>query len=139
MTTLTSTMMTVTRRHATTIFDRANLTILDVANLSDPTPVSYEPEDFFAFYQYIVKLDQTLPPEQLTTSTPYSFLLTMTKYLRGSKSNRIEPLGGSKQIRLQEFLATPIIIYNDAWLGQTTDDPDMGKSLSLATTSYRVY
>jgi len=130
-----STKMTVTKRHGSTVFDRANLTILDVTELSEPIPVTYEPEDFFAFYEYIFAVD--LNSTDFPTSTPYSFLVTITSYLQGS-DNQIEPLGGSPGIRLQEFLATPVVIYNDAWLGLTVSEPGMGKSLALAIASYRV-
>ena len=128
--------MTVTKRHGSTVFDRANLTILDVTELSDPIPVTYEPEDFFAFYEAIFAVD--LNSTSFPTSTPYSFLVTISSYLQGSGDNGIEPLGGSPRIRLQEFLATPIVIYNDAWLGLTSSEPGMGKNLVLAISSYRV-
>jgi hypothetical protein len=129
--------MTVSKRHASTVFDRSNHSIVDVINMSPPDPVTYNPQDFFAFYEYIFRVD--LNSTDFPTSTTYSFLLTMTSYLQNSgETNQLEPLGGSPQRRLQEFLAAPMIIYNDAWLGSTVTDPDMGKTLSLATASYSV-
>jgi hypothetical protein len=127
--------MTVSKRHGSTIFDRSNLTLIDVIDLSEPLQVIYEPEELFAFYEFVFAID--LNSTDFFLSTPYSFLLTISSYLQGSK-NQIQPLGGSPQIRLQEFLATPTVIYNDAWLGLTVSDPDMGKSLALAIASYRV-
>lgn len=131
-----STKMTVTKRHGSTVFDRANLTIVDVTELSDPVPVTYEPTDFFAFYEHIFAVD--LNSTDFDRSTPFSLLVTISSYLQGAGHNGIQPLGGSPLIRLQEFLATPVVIYNDAWLGLTASEPDMGKSLALAITSYRV-
>jgi hypothetical protein len=91
----------------------------------------------FAFYEFVFAID--LNSTDFFTSTPYSFLLTVSSYLQGSGDpNQIEPIGGSSEIRLQEFLATPIVIYNDAWLGNTVSDSDMGKQLALAIPSYRV-
>lgn len=129
--------MTILKRYASTVFDRSNHTIVDVIEMSSPTPVTYTAQDFFAFYEYIFKVD--LNSTDFPTSTPYSFLLTITSYLQNSgENNKLEPLGGSPQRRLQEFLAAPVIIYNDAWLGSTVSDPDMGKTLSLAIASYSV-
>jgi hypothetical protein len=130
--------MTISKRYASTVFDRSNHSIVDVIEMSSPTPVTYAAQDFFAFYEYIFKVD--LNSTDFPTSTPYSFLLTITSYLQNSgEDNQLEPLGGSPQRRLQEFLATPVIIYNDAWLGSTVSDPDMGKTLSLAIASYSVH
>jgi hypothetical protein len=131
-----ATKMSITERRASTVFDRANFTILDVMNLSDPVPVNYEPEDFFAFYKFIFAVNLT--SRDFAKSTQYSFLLTIASYLHDRNDLRIQDFGGSKRIRLQEFLATPIIIYNDAWLGVTTTTPGMGKTITLAIPSYRV-
>lgn len=134
---LTTTKMTISKRYASTVFDRSNHSIVDIIEMSSPKPVTYAPQDFFAFYEYILKVD--LNATDFPISTPYSFLLTITSYLQNSgENNRLEPLGGSPQRRLQEFLAAPIVIYNDAWLGSKVSDPDMGKSLSLAVVSYSV-
>lgn len=129
--------MTVFKRHGSTIFNRSNLTLIDVIDFSEPIQVTYDPQDLFAFYEFVFAID--LNSTDFFLSTPYSFLLTISSYLQGSGSKgQIQPLGGSPQIRLQEFLATPTVIYNDAWLGLTVSDPDMGKSLALAIASYRV-
>lgn len=134
---LTTTKMTISQRYASTVFDRSNHSIIDVIEMSPPKAVTYAPQDFFAFYESILKVD--LNSTDFPTSTPYSFLLTITTYLQNSgEKNQLEPLGGSPQLRLQEFLAAPIVIYNDAWLGSTVSDPDMGKTLSLAVASYSV-
>jgi hypothetical protein len=130
--------MTVMKRYASAVFDRANLTLVDLQNLTTPVPVVYEPSDLFAIYKSIFSLN--LNSTTWDTSTQYSFLLTITTFLQGTDSEtQIPSLGSIRQIRLQEFLATPIIVYNDAWLGRNVSDPDMGKSLVLAISSYRVF
>jgi len=126
------------KRYASAIFDRSNLTLLDLQDLSEPTPVVYEPADLFAVYQQVLAIN--LNSTGWPTSTPFSLLLTITSFLQsnGSGDSQFQSLGSLRNIRLQEFLATPLIIYNDAWLGQNVSDPDMGKSLVLAIPSYRV-
>jgi hypothetical protein len=137
MNTKSYTKMTISKRHGSPIFDRTNLTLLDVVDLTEPLPVTYEPADLFAFYEFVFAIN--LNSTDFFTSSPYSFLFTVSSYLQGSRDpNQIEPIGGSSEIRLQEFLATPIVIYNDAWLGSTVSDPDMGEQLALAIASYRV-
>ena len=132
-----NTKMTVLKRHASTVFDRGNLTVIDVTDLSDPTPVTSKPEDLFAIYQSVFSMN--LNQTNVELSTPYSLLLTLSGYLQSTGEKNIATIGGvAANSRLMAFLATPIIIYNDAWLGRTVSDPDMGKSLALATASYRV-
>jgi hypothetical protein len=128
--------MTVTKRHGSTVFDRVNFTVLDVTELSDPIPVMYEPEDLFALYQFIFNVN--LNSSEFETSTPFSLLLTVSSFLQGTGDGPIDYLKATTQTRLREFLATPVIIYSDAWLGLPISEPDMGKTLALATASYRV-
>ena len=103
-----------------------------------PTPISivYEPEDLFAVYEEVLAVNLTSP--NWDQSTPFSFLLTIVTFLEGDATTKIQEIGASREIRLQEFLATPIVIFSDAWLGRMVSDPDMGKALVLATSSYRV-
>jgi len=128
--------MTVMKRYGSTIFDRSNLTLLDVKDLTDPLPIIYEPSDLFNVYQKIFTVNLNSPGWD--TSTPFSLLLSVSTFLLTSASQQIQSLGSLREIRLQEFLATPIVIYNDAWLGRAVSDSDMGKSLALAIPSYRV-
>lgn len=129
--------LTILKRHASTIFDRQNLTIIDITDLSPPTPVSYDPKDLFAIYRAVFKID--LNQKNVGLSTPYSLLLTVSGYLQSTGENMFKVMGGvAANSRLMAFLATPIIIYNDAWLGRKVSDPNMGNTLALATASYRV-
>lgn len=130
--------MTIVKRHGSTVFDRVNLTVIDVTDLSDPIPVVYKPDDFFAVYQTVFNIDINETNVQL--STPYLLLLTISGFLQTIGDKNIASMGGvAGNSRLMAFLATPIVIYNDAWLGRTVSNSEMGNGLALATASYRVY
>jgi|SRR5579859_5315993 hypothetical protein len=133
-----NTKMTIVKRHGSTVFDRQNLTALDVTDLSDPIPVFYKPNDFFAVYGPVFKID--LNETNIQLSTPYLLLLTISGFLQTIGDKNIASMGGvAGNSRLMAFLATPVVIYNDAWLGRTVSNSDMGTSLALSTASYRVY
>ena len=128
--------MTISKRHASTIFDRANLTLVDIKDLSEPISVLYEPEELFTIYHNVLAVNLSLPDWDQSTS--FSLLLTVITFLQSVPDPQIQSLGALRQIRLQEFLATPIIIFNDVWLGSMVSDSDMGKAVALAVPSYRV-
>ena len=127
--------MTISRRHATAIFDRANLSLVDVKDLSEPVPVMYEPHDLFTIYEKVLAVNLSMP--DWPQSTSFSFLFSIITFLQVEDPG-IQPYTGLRQVRLNEFLATPILIYGDAWLGRVVKDSDMGKTLALAIPSYRV-
>ena len=130
--------MTISKRHGSTVFDRQNLTVLDVTDLSDPIPISYNPDAFFGVYETVFNID--LNETNIQISTPYLLLLTISGFLQKVGDKNIASMGGvAGNSRLMAFLATPVVIYNDAWLGRTVSNSDMGTSLALSTASYRVY
>ena len=132
-----NTKMTISKRRASTVFSRSDFTIIDVIDLSDPTPVTYTPEEFFSFYEVIFRIAQN--QTNWNFSTQFSFLVSVSSFLLSDSDDKIDSGGGNIQLRLQEFLACPIVIFNSAWLRQLQNSTaDMGKSLSLATPSYRV-
>lgn len=130
-----NTKMTISKRRASTIFSRSDFTIVDVTDLSDPVPVIYTPEEFFAFYDIIFRIDQNLTDVELTTQ--FSFLVSVSSLLLANSLVEIDSGGGNIKVRLQEFLACPLVVFNSAVLGLVAE-PDMGKSLSFTTPSYRV-
>lgn len=129
-----NTKMTISKRRASTVFSRSNFTIMDVTNLSDPSPVNYTADDFFSFYEVLFKLASNHPD---ITSTQFTFLLSISGYLLTNQGEQIDDGVGIRQLRLQEFLACPLVIFNNAYIQQLM--PDMGNSLSLAIPAYRVY
>jgi hypothetical protein len=131
-----NTKLFITRRHGSIVFDRTNLTLLDITDLSDPVAVPYEPEDFFTIYNAIFAVNLTSPEVQMSTS--YAFLLTLTGTLRATGDENLGLSAKFGHTQLKEFLAAPMVVYNDAWSRKIVSDPDMGKSLALATASYRV-
>jgi hypothetical protein len=127
--------MTVSKRRASTVYNRSNFTIVDVTDLSAPTTMEYHPDDFFPFYDIIFAVDQG--QTGWNQSIQFMFLFSMAAFLEsGGGGGRIDS-GGGPQLRLHEFLATPLAIFNDAWQRNPTDD--MGKSFALAIPSYRVH
>lgn len=129
-----STIMTINKRRASTVFDRFNLTITDIIEFSDPTPTVYEPRDFFTFYEIVYNVNQTLA--NWGSSIEYMFLLGTVSFLE----NNVDTLNGTgsddRVAKLQEFLAVPIFLFNNIVYGGPT--PDMGSSVTLAVPSYRV-
>jgi hypothetical protein len=128
-----NTKLTISARNASTVFDRFNFTIIDIIDLSDPTPVTYGPEDFFTFYEIIFAVDQTQQNWWLTTQ--YLFLLGISSAL--STWAPENGTGSYDQLsRLEEFLATPIFLFNNGQYGGPT--PGLDTSATLVTQSYRV-
>ena len=130
-----STTMTISKRRASTVYNRSNFSIIDITNLSSPIPVVYEPIDFFRLYDAIFSgIDPNQTSGKLTTQ--FDLLTSIASYLEYSADNQIESNGGARQLRLQEFLATPITIFTDSWRGRET--VDMGNTLVLAVPGYKV-
>jgi hypothetical protein len=127
--------MTISKRRASTVYNRFNFTITDVTDLSAPSPVQYHTDDFFVFYDILFAIDQN--QADWPKSTQFTFLGSIAGFLGKLEFNQIDTGEGAQQLRLQEFLATPIALYTNAWRGEPAG-PDMGKSLALAVPSYRV-
>ena len=126
--------MTISERGASTVFDRFNFTITDIINFSDPTPTNYTAQDFFTFYEIIFHVDQTQVNWPQTTQ--YMFLLGISVFLGDPTPTQNGTGSDDRMSRLEEFLATPIFLFNNAMYGGAT--PPLGKSVTLATRSYRV-
>lgn len=129
------TKLTVTERRATTIFHRFNFTILDVINLSAPTPVVYTPDDFFPFYEIIFAIDETQPNWFATTQM--LFLTSLTSFLRYDSDTETATGSVNRVDTLQEFMAVPMAVFNDVIYGVGLP-PNMGTTATLAVPSYRV-
>jgi hypothetical protein len=126
--------MTVTSRRATTVFDRFNATIVDILDFTDPIPTNYTAEDFFTFYDIIFKIDPSTNFWMKTTQ--FLFLLGIQSYLEFSTSTQNQTGADDRLSRLQEFLATPIFLFNNGVYGGPVSN--VGKSAALAIPSYRV-
>jgi hypothetical protein len=127
--------MTISQRRASTVYDRFNFTIIDFTELSAPSSVEYHPDDFFPFYDVIFSIDQNQTDWE--QSNQFMFLYTIAAFLESTTDNQINTGEGTRQLRLCEFLATPIAIYSNAFRRLPTGN-NMGKSLAIAIPSYRV-
>lgn len=125
--------MTIFERRASTVYDRFNFTIQDVSNVSNPSLVEYQPDDFFGFYDAIFAIGNET---DFGLTTQYGFLLILSSFLLFDQDDQIEYGGGNRALRLEEFLATPIAIFNNAWFALPADD--MGNSLSMVVPGFRV-
>jgi len=128
--------MAISLRRASTVFHRFNFTIMDITDLSEPTPIVYDPEVFFSFYNIIFGVDDNKPG--WFTSTEYLFLTSMTSYLRDNVDTQNSTGSDDRLSKLQEFLAAPIVVFNNVVYDGPTDQYNMGKSITLAVPSYRV-
>jgi hypothetical protein len=132
---LFNTKMTISERRASTVFNRFNATIIDIIDLSDPTPTSYGPNDFFPFYDIIFSINQSQPDWMF--STQYLFLTSLASYLRDNVDVQLSTGNDDRLSRLQEFLSVPIVVFNNVvYKGPTVN---MGQSATLVSTSYRVF
>lgn len=126
--------MTISKRRATTVFNRFNFTITDIIDFSDPTPTIYDPNDFFTFYEIIFAVNETSP--QWWHSTQYMFLLGIVSFLGDNVSTENGTGSDDRLTRLQEFLVTPTFLFNNVVFGGPLEG--LGTSASLAMPSYRV-
>jgi hypothetical protein len=126
--------MTISQRRASTVYNRFNYTIEDITGLSDPTPIDYTPDDFFTFYSQIFAVNRN--QTNWSSSVQYRFLLIISTFLQSYQDNQIESGADPRLLKLQAFLATPIAIFNDAWLARQTQN--MGNTIAIADSSYRV-
>jgi hypothetical protein len=130
-----NTKVTISARRASTVFDRFNFTITDIINFSDPTPTKYTAADFFTFYDIVFAVNQS--QTNWPQSAQYLFLLGISTYLGDPTPTQNGTGSADRQTRLQEFIATPIFLFNNALYGGVVSD--MGRSVTLAIPSYRVY
>ena len=129
-----STKMTTTMRRASTIFDRYNFTILGIKDLSDAAPTDYGPTDFFPFYDSIFFVDPSEPNWFQTTQ--YMLVVAVATYLGVNVGTQQATGSDDRLLKMQEFLAVPIFLFNNVAFGGPTSD--MGTSISLARSSYKV-
>jgi hypothetical protein len=128
--------ITITQRRATTAFDRKNYTILEVIKLSDDwQPTNYGPEDLFPLFDTIYRINISAPGWD--TSTQYLFLISTWEYF--TSRIQLTQLTGADEgfVKLRSLFATLVLRFNNVvWSGPLPDN--MGKSISLAKSSYRV-
>ena len=105
------TKMKVSMRRASTVFHCFNFTIIVVLNLSEPTLADYSPNDFFRFYEVLFAVDQS--QNNWFATTQYLFLTSVASYLRNDVDTQIATGSDDRLSKLQEFLAVPIVLFNN--------------------------
>ena len=129
-----NTKMTVFQRYASPVFDRFNFTITDIIDFSPPIPTNYTADDFFTFFDIVFALNET--DANWWKTTQYLFLLGIQTYLGNPTSVQNGTGSDDRLSRLQEFMATPIFLFNNVVYGGPVDG--LGKSATLAIPRYRV-
>jgi hypothetical protein len=107
-----STKVTITKRISSTVCGRSNLTILDVLDLSDPSPTNYTAETFFEIFESEAFNwgNQThffdTGDESTINSTALNIFLDVI--LAIDNSDDYDFTAGF----LRQFLAVPVLVYN---------------------------
>jgi hypothetical protein len=116
------------------VYNRFNLSITDIIELSDPTPILYAPEDFFPFYDLLFDVDQTALGYE--TSVQFSFLRSIAvDMIESSSNNTFE--AGLPSTKLKQLLATPLLVFNNV-MWPSSGPSDLGNSVAFAVPSYSV-
>lgn len=131
---LTSSWVTITRRRATTIFDRFNSSIIDVIYLDAAgESTDYSSDDFYPVFNILF----TIPSgtTDVTTTLAYQFLGWVTTNLQYFTTDAFK-----NQI-LQQLITLPVsmVTNQNQLLGAGPLPPDMGTSGILAKSTLRVY
>ena len=131
-----ATKINITMRRATTAFDRHNYTILEVMHFSEEwEATNYSSKDFFAIFDAVFSVDIFQPG--WNTSSKFDFLVTCWSYLT-ERIERDEEAGVIEGMsKLRSLFTVPVLEFNNAVFGDPYPD-DLGKSISLATVTYRV-
>lgn len=129
--------ITITKRRATTVFDRYNYTILDTLNLAgDWEPTNYGPDDYFPIFNDVFAVDISEPGWNI--STQLDFLTHTWSYFINRINTSLVTGADEGLVKVRSLFAVPILEFNNVVYGGPLPD-DLGKSISLATVSYRVF
>ena len=107
---------------------------MDITNLSAPEATEYEPETFFQFYDIVLEVDET--QSSWFSTTEYLLLTSIASYLRDDVDTEAPTEGDDRLSKLQEFLVTPILVFNNVVYGGPVEN--MGRTATLAVPSYKV-
>jgi hypothetical protein len=127
----------ITKRRSTTVFNRYNYTILEVLDVSEEwEATNYTADDFFPIFDAVFSVDTN--QTGFNNSIQYQFVRASWSYL-SSRINTQEATGADEGItKLRQLFAVPILDFNNVvFVGGPIPD-DLGKTITLATVSYRV-
>jgi hypothetical protein len=133
--------LTISERRATTVFDRSNLTIIDILSISDPSSTNYTTDDFFTFYDILFAVNETEPFYNLTVQYSLVSILWAVINANSDGQNWFDIGDVTPVSDLQQVLATIPLVFNSMFWqfpANFTVDLNLGKSIALAIPSYRV-
>ena len=134
---LLNTNMTISERRATTVFDRSNLTIVDIVDISEPTPTNYTPDDFFTFYDILFSVNETDPSYNVTPQ--FLLIRILVEDINANPLNWFDIGAAGGVSKLQQLLTTIPLVFNSMyWQFPFSSNIIMGKSIALAVPRYRV-
>jgi hypothetical protein len=133
-----STVLSITEYTATTVYDRTNFTILDVTEMSNPTPVSYSPGDFFAVFDHALAVSLL----DGTNAIDVQFLFYLTPLLEWAQKNAINDY---RQLELlRQFMTVPLLVYTNQFMNAPDSKQlpvpleNQNRSAALVTVGYQV-
>ena len=134
-----STKVTITQRLATTVYDRTNLTIIDIFELSTPTPTSYAPSDFFPIFGLALDFDtRALDNIHYTAFQYLEYLTTFVQEQLALSRNA----GFEGTLALRQLMATPVLVFNNQFIEQNTDhslpSENLNRTATLVVPGYQV-
>jgi len=130
-----NTKVTISERRATTVFDRSNLTIIDILEISNPVPTNYTPDDYFTFYDIVFGVDESEPFYNLTAQ--YLLISQLDTNLTPLENPFDLGLAGNV-LSLQQVLIAVHLIFNNMYWSYPFPYDNMGKRIALAVSSYQV-
>jgi hypothetical protein len=133
-----SSKITITKRTATTAFDRYNYAILNIVDFAEEmTVANYGPGDYFPIFDAVFNIDFTQPAWNATTQ--YDFLLAIWSYLSSRINTELSTGADEGMTKLRQLFAVPIFVFNNAVFTGGPLPDDLGKSINVSTVSYKVH
>jgi hypothetical protein len=109
---------------------------IDVLDLDDQLePTSYGSKDFFPIFEAVFTINIAEPGWR--TSTQCDFLFHTWKYFTSRVNATIITGADEGLAKLRSLFAVPVLEFNNVAYGGP-QPVDLGKSISVAKTSYRV-
>jgi len=134
--TVFSSKVAITKRRATTCFNRFNHTILEVLSLAQEwEATNYGPEELFPIFDAVFTVD--IGQQNWDTTTQFRFLRLTWLYLSSRIDAQQATAGEEGMIILRQMFAVPFLVFNNLVYGGPLPD-DLGKSITIAEVSYRV-
>jgi hypothetical protein len=132
-----SNKITITKRRATTVFDRYAYTILKVSLSDIWEPTNYTSADFVPIFEAVFTVP--IRDQGFNISTQSEFLMQTYNYFL-NRINSTQNQGADEGLaKLRSLFAVPVLTFNNVVYSTVGPIPaDLGENISLAKESYRV-